>query len=161
MNRHSEYRLGAEQAALKPPALQTLARGPERPAWREAFGVRAALAPLLAGRASTPRFRGPKHETPFRGILTPALSPLRGVEGESSCSPGVAQAVYRLEASRNHCLHRAFFFFAWEITFLNAASRAAFSTSFFAEARQTFVAPRSPQTPLQGLNTPGAFFMNE
>ena len=78
MNRNAEHRLGAGKAALKPPALQTLARGTDRPGWREAFGVRAALAPLSLSRAAKPRLRGSKREILFPRNLTPALSPSEG-----------------------------------------------------------------------------------
>jgi hypothetical protein len=56
MNRNVDHCLGVGKAALKPPALQTLARGTEPPGWREAFGVRAALAPLSLSREANPRF---------------------------------------------------------------------------------------------------------
>ena len=59
----------AGKAALKPPALQTLARGTERSSWREEFGVRAALAPLSFSREANPRFKGSKREVLFRRIL--------------------------------------------------------------------------------------------
>src|SRR5439155_25482799 len=53
-----------------------------------------------------------------------------------------------------------FFFFARELTFFAAASRAARTLLAFAEGRLTYVQPWRPQAPLQGLKISGAFSMN-
>jgi len=76
MNRSADLRSGAGKAALKPPALQTLTRGTERPQRREASGVRAASAPLWLADGSHQGFRGSRREIFFRGILSSVLSPL-------------------------------------------------------------------------------------
>src|SRR6266508_4844171 len=71
------------KAALKTPALQTRPRVPDALLRREAFGVRASLAPLFRRRSSKVRFRGLRRE-PLREILSlnrppanPPLTPLR------------------------------------------------------------------------------------
>jgi hypothetical protein len=58
------------------------------------------------------------------------------------CSKGASQSIHLTETLRH------------------AASRAARTKATLADARCTLVAPRWPQTPLQGLKTPGAFFTN-
>src|SRR6266508_3232505 len=58
------------KAALKTPALQTRPRVPDALLRREAFGVRASLAPLFRRRSPKVRFRGLRRE-PLREILSP------------------------------------------------------------------------------------------
>ena len=58
------------KAALKTHALQTLPRIPDALLRREAFGVRASLAPLFRRRSPKVRFRGLMRE-PLREILSP------------------------------------------------------------------------------------------
>ena len=56
------------KAALKTPALQTLRAGPAHLGLAPAFGLRAALAPLLFDRILQFRLRGSRREV-FQGIL--------------------------------------------------------------------------------------------
>ena len=71
------------KAVLKTRALQTLSRPSKTAARREAFGVRAALAPLFRVWNRSDGFKGTKRELPAGRILTPALSALRE-EGEAA-----------------------------------------------------------------------------
>src|SRR5262249_57354141 len=61
---------------------------------------------------------------------------------------------------KNSLKDRSYFFFVRASTLPMAARSALFSTFFFTDARWTLVAPRFPQTPLQGWNAPAPRLMN-
>ena len=79
---------------LKTRALQTLLRPSKTAAWREAFGVRAALAPLFRVRDKPVWFKGSKRKLSVGRILTPAFS---SSEGEREEKQGARKFLERPE----------------------------------------------------------------